>query len=126
MQIRKHLDECGSALIPLFLPAETPAGQLGQAREVHDRDGSVLRVTAVEEERDEGRRCQTTLLRYERVQADASTVLERPWVLHWHSQAGFRELAASAGLATRAVLDTDGAPATELAHVFSFLLTTQR
>jgi SAM-dependent methyltransferase len=126
VQIGKHLDQDGSALIPLFLPPETPATQLGQAREVHDPDGSLLRVTAVAEERDEVGRRQTTVLRYERLQADTTTVLERPWVLHWHTQAGFRELTASAGLTTRAVLDTDGAPATETAHTFVFRLTTPR
>jgi SAM-dependent methyltransferase len=124
VQIRKHLEEGGSALIPLFLPPETPPAQLGQTREVRDRDGTVLRVTAVAEERDELRRRQTTVLRYERLLADTTTVLERPWVLHWHTQAGFRGLTASAGLTTRAVLDTDGAPATESARAFSFWLTT--
>ena len=46
----------------------------------------------------------TTVLRYE----DGDEVLERPWVLHWHTQDGFRSLAEAAGLAVQAVLDPDG------------------
>ncbi|MGZ8765952.1 MAG: hypothetical protein ACXW2C_09710 [Acidimicrobiia bacterium] len=61
-------------------------------------------------------------MRYEIVEGGTTQVLERPWLLHWHTQAGFRELAASAGLETNAVLDTTGAPATESADVFVFWL----
>lgn len=120
--IREHLDDGGSALIPLFLPTPTPSDQIGRAREAIATDGSVLRVTAVAEERDDVTRRQETMLRYERVSAGKATTLDRPWVLHWHSQTGFRALVAAAGLETVAVLDAEGAPAAENASLFVFLL----
>lgn len=121
VRIREHLDQGGSALIPLFLPA--PTQNLGQSRKTRAEDGSELRITAVSEERDEQKRRQTTVLRYERRGGEASGVVERPWVLHWHEQEGFRALAAQAGLQTQAVLDPEGAPATEDADGFAFWLT---
>lgn len=120
--IRDHLDDGGSALVPLFLPTPTPPEQIGRVREAMASDGSVLRVTAISEERDDVARRQETRLRYERVTADKAMTLERTWVLHWHTQSGFRELVASAGLTTVAVLDAEGAPATEHASSFVFLL----
>jgi SAM-dependent methyltransferase len=120
VRIHEHLAPGGSALVPLFVPSAT---ELAQPREVRSPDGAVLRVTAVAEERDETQRHQTTVLRYERVEGDTTTVVERPWVIHWHTQDGFRELAASAGLATSAVLAPDGSPATESAEAFVFLLS---
>ena len=123
VHIRDHLLEGGSALIPLFIPSQSPPAHLGQAREVRDPDGTVLRVSALSEERDEGDRRQTTVLRYERLDAGKTDVVERPWVLHLHTQAGFRELALAAGLTTRAVIDSEGEPATEDAHEFAFWLS---
>jgi SAM-dependent methyltransferase len=120
--IREHLDVGGSALIPLFVPNETPL-DLGQPREAQDPDGTLLRVSALVHERDEVARLQTTTLRYERVRDGTTTVVDRPWVLHWHTQTGFRELTDSAGLETRAVLDAEGGRATDTADVFVFLLT---
>ena len=64
-------------------------------------------------------RLHTTVVRYER----GDEVLERPWVLHWHTQEGFRALAEAAGLSVAAVLDADSGPATEDADVFVFWLT---
>ena len=60
----------------------------------------------------------TTVLRYE----DGDEVLERSWVLHWHTQDGFRSLAEAAGLDVQAVLDPDGTPATPDADAVAFLL----
>lgn len=51
------------------------------------------------------------VLRYERVDGDDVSILDREWVLHWHTQAGFRTLLGAAGLQVRAVLGTDGRPA---------------
>jgi SAM-dependent methyltransferase len=125
-RIRAHLVDDGSALVPLFIPVVTPAAQLGQAREARAPDDSLLRVTAVSESRDEVDRRQTTVLRYERVDRDTTATVERPWILHWHTQAGFRALAASAGLTTNAVLDADGARAAEADQAFAFVLTPSR
>ncbi len=120
VRIREHLAPEGSALIPLFLPGAT---ELGQPREVRSDDGALLRVTAVSEERSEADRRQTTTLRYERLSDDTITAGERAWVVHWHTQDGFRDLAQSAGLQTVAVLDADGRPAEAGADVFVFWLT---
>lgn len=123
-RVRLHLAEGGSALIPLFIPAETYSG-VGQPREVRGDDGSLLRITTISLDRDEASRTQTAMLRYERQTGATTDVVERPWVLHWHTQAGFRELAQGAGLHTAAVLDPAGGPATEAADVFAFWLTAE-
>jgi hypothetical protein len=73
----------------------------------------------VSEERDEATRLQTTVLRYQR----GDEVLERPWVLHWHTQDGFRALAAAAGLDVAAVLAPTGGEAAPDATEFAFWLT---
>ena len=70
-----------------------------------------MRVTPVAEVRDESTRCQTTTLRYERISTDGMVAEERPWLLHWHTQAGFRELAAAADLDVRTLLTPDAEPA---------------
>lgn len=123
-RIRSHLDEGGSALVPLFVPQPTPKEKLGQVREAEESDGSMIRVSAVAEVRNHGDRCQETLLRYERITGDTSTIVDRPWILHWYSQDQFRELAASAGLATVMVLDAAGGLADDEAQEFAFWLNT--
>ena len=62
------------------------------------------------------------MLRYERLDGDDPTVLDRTWTLHWHDRDGFRALAAAAGLATEAVVTPSGRPAPDDARVFTFLL----
>jgi len=121
-RIRAHLTDGGSALIPLFIPQPTPVERLGEVREARESDGSTIRVSAIAEVRDETSRCQTTTLRYERAAGTTTDVVERPWVLHWHSQDSFRALAASAGLATAMILDPAGARAAETAQEFAFWL----
>ena len=121
-RIRAHLDEDGSALIPLFVPPPTPEANLGQVREANEADGSTIRVSAIAEVRDESARSQETLMRYERVVGETATVVDRPWILHWYSQEQFRDLAASAGLATVTVLSVAGGPAEEDAVEFAFWL----
>lgn len=122
LRIRAHLDEGGSALIPLFVPPPTPEEELGQVREAQEQDGKTIRVRAIAEVRNDVDRRQETVMRYERVIGDSSTVVDRPWVLHWYSQSEFRELAASAGLATVMVFDAAGGPAEESAEEFAFWL----
>ncbi|MET9290783.1 class I SAM-dependent methyltransferase [Streptomyces sp. NPDC003077] len=106
--IRRHLADDGSVLIPLHVPSPTPADQLGQVRTAVADDGAELRFSIVSEERDETRRTQTAVLRYERHSDEGSTAAERPWLLHWYTRAGFEELAAAAGLGTVSVTDEDG------------------
>ncbi len=124
-RIREHLVDGGSALIPLHIPPATPEPELGRPREITRPDGAVLRFTPLSQEHDDVGRMQTTLARYELVEGETTQVLERPWILHWHTQAGFRELAAAAGLRTNAVLDAGGLPANESADVFVFWLVRE-
>jgi len=120
-RIRDHLDPDGAALIPLFIPDPVPERHLGRVREHIDDRSRTLRVTATSSDRQEEQRLQTTVLRYEIVDGDDHQIVERPWVLHWHTQAGFRELAADAGLEVAAVLASDGSPAAEDATEFAFV-----
>ena len=120
--IRDHLADGGSALIPLFIPPPTPDDQLGQVREATEADGANIRVSAIAEERDETRRSQQTIMRYERLRGGRRTAVDRPWTVHWHSQEGFRTLVAEAELTTAAVLDAAGQPAAPDADVFVFWL----
>jgi len=122
-RICAHLDQGGSALLPLFIPTPTPVDRLGRAREARSSDGEVVRVTAVAEQRDEPGRVQTNLLRYERSTPESTDVLERPWVLHWWTQEDFCELAASAGFTITAAFDDAGRPARDDADSFVFRLT---
>jgi SAM-dependent methyltransferase len=107
--IRSHLTADGQALIPLFIPAPTSPDQLGTPRELRTADGTVIRVTPIDERVDERERTRTTLLRYERRRPDGSVEqAERPWVLHWYDPDQFARLTAEAGLA---ILDVhDAAP----------------
>lgn len=120
--IRTHLDAEGSALIPLFIPARTPPEDLGRAREATEPSGAIIRVTTLAEERDEQRRIQEAVLRYERIEGDEHVTEDRPWTLHWHTQESFRSLAAAAGLDTAAILDRHGEPASADEEAFAFLL----
>lgn len=124
-RIARHLDDGGSALVPLFVP-EASTEHLGRTREARGPDGERLRVTAIRQERDEGARRQTMVLRYEREVGGVTSVVERPWVLHWYGQAEFGALAFDAGLTTAAVLDPDGRPADDDASTVAFWLTLLR
>lgn len=121
-RIAAHLDPGGVALVPLFVPTPDAVGAVGRPREHVDADGRLLRVTAVSVARDDGARTQTTLLRYELVDAERAEVLERPWLLHWFSPAGFAELVAAAGLTVVAARGPTGAPVTPDDASCSFLL----
>jgi SAM-dependent methyltransferase len=120
--IRGHLADGGSALVPLHVPSRTPADRIGQVRTATADDGAELRFSLVSEERDEDTRTQRALLRYERRGADGDTVVERPWLLHWYTLAGFQELAAAAGLVTVSVSGADGGAAREDATAMTFRL----
>jgi len=122
-RIRAHLEPEGSALIPLFVPRTMPAGAIGVPQSHVTEDGATMRVTVVSEERDEGARLQTTVLRYE-LEANGRLVSEeRPWRLHWHTQEGFRQLVGDAGLLVGDLLAADGSPAGPDDDQFTFWLT---
>lgn len=61
-------------------------------------------------------------LLYEVVDGDDHQLVERPWVLHWHTQSGFSNLAVDAGLRVEAVLAVDGSNASPDATEFVFVL----
>jgi cyclopropane fatty-acyl-phospholipid synthase-like methyltransferase len=127
-RIAAHLDDGGSALVPLFIPGSVRPEDIGQPREHHAPGGRLMRCTAMAIERDEFERRQTTLLRYE-LSADShasTTTLEREWILHWHTQDSFRGLAMAAGLHITAVLDPHGKPAAADDQQFVFLLRSSR
>lgn len=120
-RIRAHLEPEGSALIPLFIPRPLPVDAIGVPRTHVTDDGRTMRVTVLAEDRDEGARLQTTLLRYELEAAGGERrVEERPWVLHWHTQEGFRQLLADAGFLEGDLLTAEGRPAPSDARQFTF------
>lgn len=123
VRMHAHLADDGAALIPLFIPPPTPTEVLGRFRETQGPNGALLRFAPMREERDEAARTQTTVLRYERTIDGRTEVLERPWVLHWHTQEGFRSLAEAAGLMVESVVDFAGEPAEPDAQAFVFTLT---
>jgi hypothetical protein len=96
--IRAHLLDGGRALVPLFVPAPVPPAELGRVRETVAADGSRLAVSAQAATRDEEHRTQRVLLRYEKHTDAGSTVLDREWLLHWHTPESFTALATRAGL----------------------------
>jgi hypothetical protein len=79
-------------------------------------------LSVVSESRHEADRVQACVLRYERLSADPA-VVERSWVLHWHSVSAFRRLVTAVGLKTTAVRNSDGASASESDDAFAFELT---
>ena len=117
-----HLVPGGALLIPLFIPPEAPNEELGHPK-VIEEDGATLQVTPVRVERDAERRLQSTWLRYERVRGDQSDVLEREWIIHWHTQQSFRVLAEQAGLRVASVRNATGGLAAADADQFAFVLS---
>lgn len=111
--VRAHLTPDGTALVPLHTPGPTPAETIGAVRSAVAPDGAELRFAVVAEERNETARTQTALLRYERHLGADSTVVDRPWLLHWYPREVFAELAAAAGLTVAAVTAPGGGPAAD-------------
>jgi len=121
-RIAEHLEPTGAALIPLFIPPPGDGVEIGVPRRHEEASGALLKVTTLSVERNEDTRQQQTVLRYEVIEHGVSTVLDRIWVLHWHSQESFRQLATEAGLRVVAVLDPEGQRADPTATEFVFLL----
>ncbi len=119
-RVRAHLEPDGSALIPLFIPRPLAAAAIGVPRTHVAEDGRSMRFTVLSEERDDDRRLQTSTLRYELEVDGAWVVEERAWVLHWHTQEGFRQLLGDAGLLVGDVLAPDGRPARPGDDQFTF------
>ena len=122
-RIRAHLEPGGTVRIALFAPERTERGALGTARPHITDDGAEMSVTPVSETRDVANRVQITTLRYELRTAEGDVrVEERPWLIHWYTQDGFRALAEEAGLRVSEVRAPDGSPAaTEATDVVVWL-----
>jgi len=122
--IHAHLAPGGSALVPLFVPEPLPPAAIGHASEQVADDGTVLRFRVLAEAIDGRARRLVRSCRYESVAPDgASETVDRDWVLHWYTQAGFRSLAEAAGLDVAAVIRPDASPADPDDDVFVFWLT---
>ncbi len=120
--IRAHLSVDGRVMVPLWIPPPTPPEELNAARKSVDDDGAVLRYTPLSETYDETARTRVTQVRYERQTGSSLEQVDREWVLHWHTQAGFRQLCAEAGLTVDSVQDGDGRPASAAAGYFTCYL----
>lgn len=112
----------GDPMLALRLDGVDVEG-LDSSADILAEAGRLMRCTTVSADRDGEARQQVIVLRYELEQDGRSTSLERPWVLHWHTQEGFRALAEAAGLTVTAVLAATGEPAAPDADQFTFLLT---
>ena len=121
--IHDHLAADGSVLIPLFIPQPTPFHMLGRTRSHATDDGTTMQLTMLSEQRDEEARTQTTVLRYELQAGLRYEVDDRPWLLHWYTQDGVRELATDAGFATVRIRGAAGGPAAPEAHDWVVILS---
>ena len=61
-------------------------------------EGATIRVGVVDEDWDAATRTRRTTLRYERSTGAGVERVDRVWLLHWHTPAGFSALAVQAGL----------------------------
>jgi hypothetical protein len=122
-RVRAHLEPDGSALIPLFVPDPIPPVVLGVPRTHTTDGGATLRFSVLASDWDDAARLQVTHTRYERERGDEVEVLERAWMLHWHTQDGFRQLASDAGLLVDEVVGLDGGPAAPDATLFTFVVS---
>lgn len=97
IRIRRHLNSDGAALIPLWTPKATDPGVFGieQSAVIN---GATAHYVVESENYDEQKRTRTTQVRYEMETADDKEIERREWIIHWHTDEGFRELADRAGL----------------------------
>ncbi len=110
-RIAEHLLPDGAALVPLFVPQPTPPKALGMVRRHATPDGRHMAFSAIDETYDEQARTRVTTLRYELTTDGDTAVVERPWLLHWYTQDGFRAMAEAAGLHVAAVRRAAGGAA---------------
>jgi len=96
--IHEHLSEDGEALIPLWIPDPTPAGEIGLTRTTEDEIGVELRYTPTSEVYNVEARTRTTSTKYERVTSTGSESVDRDWIVHWHTPTSFTRLSTEAGL----------------------------
>lgn len=111
VRLSEHLSDDGEALIPLWVPAPTPATELGEAQTAEteqtgeDGNGVELRYTPTSEAYDAQARTRTTSVTYERITSTEAERVQRDWVIHWHTPSSFTRLCADAGLRVVALRD---------------------
>lgn len=124
--IAAHLIDDGTALVPLFVPGPTDPALFGRPRRHTTEHGVEMAFSAIGETYDADRRTRITHVRYELIVDGVATTDERPWLLHWYTQDGFRALAEAAGLHVSAVRRTTGGAAEPDDTDVVFLLTPSR
>ena len=122
-RIHEHLTADGTVLVPLWVPEPADPDSFGATREATAPDGAQLTFTALGEDYDTATRTRTTRTRYERHTAEASETTEREWIIHWHTQESFADLAREAGLQVASLTDLHHAPVTGDEEQFVFTLT---
>jgi len=97
-RIASHLSDGGTVMVPLWIPGPDAMGRIGVATTAQDELGASISVTPLALERDDEGRTQRVTLRYERRTESVTEVVDRDWLIHWHTAEGFRALARDAGL----------------------------
>ena len=119
--IARHLVDGGRVLIPLFVPSPLPTEVIGKWRSRDASDGTLMRFMVVDEAFDAVSRSQNSTLRYEVTRDGTTTSEDREWLIHWHTQAGFRAMIEAAGLRVDSVIDEAGNSATADARSLVFI-----
>lgn len=96
--IAGHLQPGGQAMIPLWIPNPTAESEFDRTREAAAGDAATARYTIESEDYDEVRRTRQTRTLYELRTGKHVQQVRRDWVIHWHTPAGFTELARAARL----------------------------
>ena len=121
--ISAHLKPAGRALIPLFIPKPLPPSVFGVWREHTNDDGTHMRFQMVDARVDDLAQVQVATTRYELTKAGSTSIVERPWVIHWHTQTGFAAMVAKAGLKVHSVVTNVGTSAGPSDDEFTFHIT---
>ena len=126
LRIQQHLTNDGMALIPLWVPAPTPTGEMSVSRCHDDGLGVEVRFTPVSETSDPVGRTRVTSCRYERITSTGTEVAEREWIIHWQTPSSFRRLCREAGLAVVDLVDDDtGTAAIDGSTSFTATVSTE-
>ena len=121
--IAAHLTTGGRALVPLFIPQPLPPQVFGVWREHTSDDGILMRFQIVDEKLDAKTQTQVTTTRYELTRDGVTSTVDRPWMIHWHTQAGFSAMVAKAGLLVHSIVNNNGGPAVPDDTGFTFRVT---
>lgn len=96
--IAGHLQPGGQAMVPLWIPSPTPEQEIGLTREAVTAEGAIARYTIESEDYDVAVRTRRTHTRYELHKGQQVEIVQRDWIIHWHTPEGLAELAHAASL----------------------------